>query len=111
MLYLYFIKQTNMTQVTNQGFNRIKLEQYMDAENKKGWQVEHHRRGTKAYKLAKAAVSYPGAKVRTTVNQGQYQRCHFLNTVSILKGAGIDFTSGNDAPKGGKHGNYVVVNE
>ena len=100
-----------MTQVTNAGSNRIKLEQFMDAENKKGWQVEHHRRGTVAYKLAKFAVSNPGIKIRTTVNPGKYQRCHFHNTVAILKGAGVDFTSGNDAPKGGKQGNYVIVNE
>ena len=100
-----------MTQVTNQGLNRIKLEQFMDSENKKGWQVEHHRRSTKAYQFAKAAVNYPGTKVRTTVNPGKYQRCHFHNTVSILKGAGINHTDGNDAPKGGKHGNYVIVKE
>ena len=96
-----------MTQVTN----RAKLEAFMDAENRKGWSVEHHRRGTKAYKFAKAAISYPGTKIRTTVNPGKYQRCHFNNTVSILKGAGIKFTSGNDAPNGGKHGNYVLVHE
>lgn len=83
----------------------------MDAENKKGWQVEHHRRGTVAYKLAKFAVNNPGIKIRTTVNPGKYQRCHFRNTVSILKGADINFIFGNDAPKGGKHGNYVMVKE
>ena len=100
-----------MTKVTNQDSNRTKLEQFMDSENKKGWQVEHHRRGTVAYKLAKAAISVPGEKVRTTVDPGKYQRCHFHNTVSILKGAGIDFIYGNDAPEGGKHGNYVIVKE
>lgn len=100
-----------MTQVTNQGLNRIKLEQFMDSENKKGVGVEHHRRGTKAYKFAKAAVSYPGTKVRTTVNPCKYQRCHFRNTVSILKGADINFIFGNDALEGGKHGNYVMVKE
>ena len=100
-----------MTQVTNQGSNRVKLEHFMDAENKKGWRVEHHRRGTKAYKFAKAAISYPDTKIRTTVNHGKYQRCHFYNTVSILKCAGIKFNSGNDAPNGGKHGNYVIVHE
>ena len=100
-----------MTQVTNQGSNGFKLERFMDSENKKGWVCEHHRRGTKAYKLAKAAISYPGTKIRTTVNPGKYQRCHFDNTVSILKGAGIDHTAGNDAPQGGKHGNYVIVHE
>ena len=83
----------------------------MDSENKKGWRVEHHSRGTVAYKLAKAAISAPGEKVRTTVDPGKYQRCHFLNTVSILRGADINFTFGNDAPKGGKQGNYVIVNE
>lgn len=100
-----------MTQVTNQDSNRTKLEQFMDAENKKGWQVEHHRRGTNAYKLAKEAVCNPGAMVRTTVDPDKYQRCHFHNTVSILKGAGIDHTAGNDAPKGSKQGNYVIVHE
>ena len=100
-----------MTQVTNQGSNRTKLEIFMDSENRKGWQVAHYRRGTFAYKLAKLAVSNPGTKIRTTVNPGKYQRCHFHNTVAILKGAGVDFTSGNDAPQGGKHGNYVIVNE
>jgi len=83
----------------------------MDSENKKGVGVEHHRRGTKAYKFAKAAVSYPGTKVRTTVNPCKYQRCHFRNTVSILKGADINFIFGNDALEGGKHGNYVMVKE
>ena len=96
-----------MTQETN----RAKLERFMNAENKKGWRVEHHRRGTKAYKFAKEAISNPGTKIRTTVNQGKYQRCHFHNTVAILKGAGIKFNSGNDAPAGGKHGNYVIVHE
>ena len=100
-----------MTQVTNEGSNRSKLEQFMDSENRKGWIVEHHRRGTKAYKFAKAAISLPGTKIRTTVDSGKYQRCHFDNTVSILKGAGIEFTYGNDSPKGGKHGNYVIVKE
>ena len=83
----------------------------MDSENRKGWIVEHHRRGTTAYKLAKVAISNPGTKIRTTVNLGKYQRCHFHNTVSILKCAGIVFTSGNDAPEGGKNGNYVIVKE
>ena len=91
--------------------NATKLEQFMDAENKKGWQVEHHRRSAMAYKLAKKAVCNPGTMVRTTVDPGKYQRCHFHNTISILNGAGIDFTSGNDAPKGGKNGNYVIVHE
>ena len=100
-----------MTQVTNQGSNSSKLEHFMDAENKKGWRIEHHRRGAKAYKFAKAAISLPGTKIRTTVNPGKYQRCRFHNAVSILKGAGIKFTSGNDAPDGGKHGNYVIVHE
>lgn len=100
-----------MTQVTNAGSNRIKLEHFMNAENKKGWRVEHHRRGTAAYKLAKLAINNPGTKAYTTVNPGKYQRCHFHNTISILKGAGIKFTSGNDVPKGGKQGNYVIVHE
>ena len=100
-----------MTQVTNQDSNLSKLEKFMDSENKKGWQVDHHRRGTKAYKFAKQAVNNPGTKIRTTVNPGKYQRCHLENTVGILKGAGIDHTAGNDAPKGGKHGNYVIVKE
>jgi len=91
--------------------NYQKLESFMDLENKKGWQVDHHRRSTKAYKFAKAAVSHPGTKVRTTVYTGMFQRCHFRNTVSILKGADINFIFGNDAPKGGKHGNYVMVKE
>lgn len=91
--------------------NIQKLEAFMDAENKKGWQVEHHRRNTKAYKFAKSAISYPGTKVRTTANPGKYQRCHLENTVGILKGAGIAHEAGNDAPKGGKHGNYVIVKE
>lgn len=34
-----------------------------------------------------------------------------LSGTNILKGAGIDFTNGNDAPKGGKNGNYVIVKE
>ena len=100
-----------MTQVTNQGSIRIKLEHFMDSENKKGWMVEHFRRGTKAYQFAKAAISNPGTKIRTTVNPGKYQRCHLENTVDILKGAGINHTSGNDAPKGGKNGDFVIVNE
>ena len=83
----------------------------MDAENRKGWVVEHHRRGTKAYQFAKDAVYNPETKIRTTVNPGKYQQCHFHNTVSILKGAGIDHSTGNDAPSGGKHGNFVIVHE
>lgn len=89
--------------------NIEKLESFMDAENKKGWQVDHHRRGTKAYQFAKAAISYPGTKVRTTAGTGRFQRCHLANTAGILKGAGITFESGNDAPKGGRHGDYVIV--
>ena len=83
----------------------------MNAENRKGWVVEHHRRGTKAYKFAKDAVYNPETKIRTTVNPGKYQRCHYLSTVALLRCAGIDFESGNDAPKGGKHGNFVIVHE
>ena len=96
-----------MTQETN----RAKLEAFMNKENMKGWQVNHCRRGTKYYEFAKAAISNPGTKIRTTVNPGKYQQCHFHNTVSILKGAGIDHSTGNDAPSGGKHGNYVIVHE
>ena len=83
----------------------------MDSENKKGWQVDHARRGTKAYVLAKFAVSYPGVKIRTTIAPGKYQRCYLDNTVAILKGAGIEYTAGNDAPKGGRQGDYVIVSE
>lgn len=100
-----------MTQVTNQDSNLSKLEQFMDAENKKGWRIAHARRGTKAYQFAKKAVCNPGVKVCTTVDAGRYQRCHLENTVAILKGAGINYTSGNDAPKGGRHGDFVIVNE
>lgn len=89
--------------------NIQKLEAFMDAENKKGWQVDHHRRGTKAYQFAKQAVKYPGCNVYTTVDPGRYQRCHLENTVGILKGAGIAHEAGNDAPKGGRHGDYVIV--
>ena len=96
-----------MTQETN----RAKLECFMNKENMKGWQVNHCRRGTKYYEFAKAAISNPGTKIRTTVNPGKYQRCHYLSTVALLRCAGIDFESGNDAPKGGKHGNFVIVHE
>ena len=81
----------------------------MDAENKKGWQVDHHRRGTKAYKFAKKAVDHPELKIYATDEPGKYQRCYLNNTVAILKGAGIAFEAGNDAPKGGKHGDYITV--
>ena len=94
-----------------QEVNRAKLEAFMNAENKKGWMVEHFRRGTKYYEFAKEAISNPGTKIRTTVNPGKYQRCHLENTVDILKGAGINHTSGNDAPKGGKQGDFVIVHE
>lgn len=81
----------------------------MDAENKKTWRVAHHRRNTKAYKFAKQAVEHPGTKVHTTIDPGRYQRCHLENTAGILKGSGIIFEAGNDAPKGGRHGDYVIV--
>lgn len=100
-----------MTQAANQDSNLSKLEQFMDAENKKGWRVAHARRITKAYEFAKEAVCNPGFKVCTTVDAGKYQRCHLFTTVHILKNAGINHTSGNDAPNGGRHGEYVMVRE
>ena len=74
------------------------------------------RRGTKsslAYKSAVEAVENIGSKVRTgkIVGNGRYagSTCWGEETVWILKQIGITAEIGNDSPRGGRYGEFVIV--
>ncbi len=70
-------------------------------------------RNSACYKLAIEAVNNPGKKIRTgwTLGRGRYSSAqnHTLAVITLLRAAGIRFSSGNDAPRGGVDGNYVIV--
>lgn len=118
MLYLCFIIiHTSALPYHGQTVNMTKqealnaIEKFMDSElaKKKAGRADYIGRGTKAYKLAIEAVT-TGEKVRTTSKFRMSQQRHLYATTGILWGAGIPTTIGNDAPRGGAAGNFVIVN-
>ena len=71
------------------------------------------RRNSSAYKLAIEAVENPGTKIRTgwTSGKGRFSSAqnHTSMVAFVLETAKIKFTKGNDAPRGGVDGNYIIV--
>lgn len=73
------------------------------------------KRETKAYQLAMRAIEFAGSKISTcyTSGSGRYtsNQDHHQATTSILLKMGVQYTQGNDAPRGGKTGQWVMVAE
>ena len=87
------------------------IEKFMDAELlKKRAGRAYQRRGRNSYRIAVEAVKNPGIKVRTSRQYSQSQQSYEYGICTILQGAGIPYKLGNDAPRGGMHGDYVIVN-
>lgn len=71
-------------------------------------------RNTKGYQLAKELLTY-GGTIRPCWTSGTGRFCKNMDytndTIDVLKHAGLkegkDFVCGNDAPKGGKTGNFI----
>lgn len=70
-------------------------------------------RNSAAYKVAMNAVNNPGKKIRTgwTLGKGRFSSAqnHSEAVANLLSLAKINFTAGNDAPRGGVDGNYIIV--
>ena len=83
----------------------------MNAElaKKNAGRMDYISRNSLAYKLAVAAIENPNQKIRTHRIYRVSQKSHQGDVVRILKGSGIDHSTGNDAPKGGISGNFVKV--
>lgn len=77
--------------------------------------LANFNRGTKAYKLAMEAIEFPGVKVSTCYTSGSGRftsnQDHHSATANILTKLGVLFTQDNDAPRGGKTGQWVMVAE
>jgi hypothetical protein len=77
--------------------------------------IVNFNRGTKAYQLAMQAIEFPGTKISTcyTSGSGRYtsNQDHHFATKTILNKLDVQFTEGNDAPRGGKTGQWVMVAE
>lgn len=91
--------------------NLANIESFMNAEltKKKAGRADYQRRGTNAYRIAVEAVKNPGQKVRTARIFSRSQESYEYGVMRILEGAGITYQRGNDAPRGGMHGDYIVV--
>lgn len=65
------------------------------------------------YKNAKKAFENPNIKVYTCHTSGSGRFTSNIDstadTIAILKGENVEFEIGNDSPRGGKTGNFVIV--
>lgn len=67
-------------------------------------------RNSNAYKLSREACENPGKKIRTLHSGKQFGRLDFFDAVvAELKRLPVEFETGNDAPRGGLTGDYVMV--
>lgn len=69
---------------------------------------------TEAYRLLNEWLQVPeNPKIRTCWKTGTGRFCHNLDYTSdfttLLAKLGVRFEIGNDAPRGGKNGNYVQI--
>ena len=69
---------------------------------------------TEAYRLLNEWLQVPeNPKIRTCWNTGTGSFCHNLDYTSdfttLLAKLGVRYEIGNDAPRGGKNGNYVQI--
>lgn len=66
-----------------------------------------------AYKLSIEAVQHPGAKIQTCYTSGSGKHTknqdHHQAICNVLTKAGIAFTQGNDSPRRGKTGQFIIV--
>jgi hypothetical protein len=73
------------------------------------------RKNSSAYKLAVKAVENPGTKIRTGwyTGTGRFTSAHnhHEEVARVLIVAKIRFKDGNDSPKGGVWGNFIIVNK
>ena len=88
------------------------IEKFMDSEltKRKAGRADYIGRNSNSYKIAVEAINNPGKKVRTARCYSRSQQSWEHGVLRILDGAGIHRTRGNDAPRGGIHGDYVIVN-
>lgn len=67
-----------------------------------------------AYKLVRQGIENPGTLIRTCHISGRGRfssnQDHHYATTTLLRKLGISFTEGNDSPRGGKVGQFVIVN-
>lgn len=87
------------------------IEKFMDAEllKKRAGRADFMRRGTNDYRIAIQAVMNPNEKTRTARIFSRSQESYEYGVLRILEGAGITYQRGNDAPRGGIKGDYVIV--
>lgn len=69
---------------------------------------------TEAYRLLNEWLQVPeNPKIRTCWKTGKGRFCHNLDYTSdfttLLAKLGVRYEMGNDAPRGGKNGNYVQI--
>lgn len=72
-------------------------------------------RNASEYKLVLQAIQNPGTKIRTcwTSGRGRFtsNMDHHYATATALTKLGVRFLEGNDSPRGGKTGQYIIVAE
>lgn len=82
--------------------NSIKLEKFVGAKNSKGVQI------------AEEAINNIGIKVRPVYSSGGSWKHSKLNdhmnaVIANLEINNVTYEKGNDAPRGGKTGAYIIV--
>ena len=84
----------------------------MDSELKKknAGRADYIGRNSNSYRIAVEAVKNPGEKIRTSRQYSYGQTSYEYGAIRILQGSGIPYSIGNDAPRGGMHGDYIIVN-
>lgn len=90
-----------------------KIEDYMDAQMKDyrtGKTLLPMRRNSNAYKLAVNAVEQAGQKTRVGWSNRNFCKDYQYDVCKILRNSGIETIAGNDAPRAGVNGQYVIVN-
>ncbi len=90
----------------------------METKLQKLQQFAETRRGTKnslAYKSAIEAIEKIGSKISTGKNTGSGRyassTCWGEETIWILNQIGVTAEVGNDSPRGGRAGEYVIIKE
>ena len=88
------------------------IESFMDSElkKKKAGRADYISRISNSYKIAVEAVKNPGEKIRTSRQYSQGQASYEYGVLKVLQGSGIPYSRGNDAPRGGMRGDYIIVN-
>lgn len=86
------------------------LEKAQEQLNKK---MFRNVKGTKAWQLIMSAIEKGNNTIRPAHYSGHGRFCtaldYTLDVCRILDTAKIKYQKGNDAPRGGKEGNYVIL--